>query len=648
MAIVKMSSFNLFAFDSNRDDLLHELQKFEYVHFEDLEEAEDLKDEGLKSVTVPESMVEIDDEIAKVRHAIDILRRYHSEETGLKAMMEGKPSYTFKELEEKALKVDYLSAYEDLKELASKVDRIEEEENQLNALKEELEHWIKLDYPIKDLKAFEQSKVFVGTLPIKLGDKLDEELADLEYSHVEIISEDDENRYLFALTSKDEADKLYEVLRSSSFSVVDLVGDGTPREEIDSIDLKLEQLAEEKGKIEDSIIALLKHLSEFEVVYEYLVNKKLRLSASENFLATEKVNLIKGYIPMDMEGDFRKTIESSGLEAYYLEIEEVDRDDPNVPVLLENSKFAEVFESLTNMYALPRYNEVDPTPLLAPFYLVFFGMMVADMAYGLIMLIATSIVLKKANLEEDTRNFIKFFFYLSFSVIAWGALYGSFFGDLIPIKGLVDPAEQYQSILMLSIFFGLIHLFFGLGINAYMHIRDRRYLDAFADAGVWYMSLTGAIGLILSMYVPVPAVLLTISKWVMIAGLVGIVLTGGKDVEGIGAKIGVGIYELYGISGYVGDFVSYSRLMALALSGGFIAAAVNMIAGMLFEIGVIGVIFGIIVIIFGQSLNIFLSLLGAYVHTSRLIYVEFFGKFYEGGGKRFNLFRSKPEFINLK
>ena len=169
MAIVKMSSFNLFAFDSNRDDLLHELQKFEYVHFEDLEEAEDLKDEGLKSVTVPESMVEIDDEIAKVRHAIDILRRYHSEETGLKAMMEGKPSYTFKELEEKALKVDYLSAYEDLKELASKVDRIEEEENQLNALKEELEHWIKLDYPIKDLKAFEQSKVFVGTLPIKLG-----------------------------------------------------------------------------------------------------------------------------------------------------------------------------------------------------------------------------------------------------------------------------------------------------------------------------------------------------------------------------------------------------------------------------------------------------------------------------------------------
>ena len=119
-----------------------------------------------------------------------------------------------------------------------------------------------------------------------------------------------------------------------------------------------------------------------------------------------------------MENDFKEAIEGL-IQAYYLEMEEADKDDPNVPVLLKNSKFAEVFESLTNMYAVPRYNEVDPTPLLAPFYLVFFGMMVADMGYGLLMLLATSFVLKKGNLEDSKRKFIKFFFYLSFSVIAW-------------------------------------------------------------------------------------------------------------------------------------------------------------------------------------------------------------------------------------
>lgn len=648
MAIVKMSNFNLFAFDSNRDDLLHELQKFEYVHFVDLDEDQDLKEEGLKKVTVPESIVEVDEQVSRIRHSIDILLKYHSGETGLKAMLEGKPNFTFKELEEKASNIDYLPVYEELKELSSKADKFEEEEKQLNALKEELKHWVKLEYPIKDLRTFEQSKVFVGTLPKKLEDKLKGDLVDLEYTYIETISEDEEYVYLFALTSKDESDKLYEILRSSSFSVVDLVGEGTPKEEINSIDKKLGQLAEEKKKVENSIVALLKHLPDLEIVYEYLMNKKLRLSASENFLATDKVNLIKGYIPTDMENDFKKAVERSQPQAYYLEMEEADREDPNVPVLLKNSKFTEVFESLTNMYAVPRYNEVDPTPLFAPFYLVFFGMMVADIGYGLLMLLATSFVLKKGNLEDSKRKFIKFFFYLSFSVIAWGALYGSFLGDLLPIKGLVDPAEQYQGIMIVAIFFGLIHLFFGIGINGYMHIRDKRYLDAFADAGVWYMALGGGIILILAMFVPMSDAVKTIAKVVMIAGFAGIVLTGGRDAKSVGAKIGAGIYELYGISGYIGDFVSYSRLMALGLSGAFIAGAVNMIAGMLFESGIFGVVFGVVVIIFGQFLNIFLSLLGAYVHSARLIYVEFFGKFYDGGGKRFNLFRSKPEFINLK
>ena len=648
MAIVKMSNFNLFAFDSNRDDLLHELQKFEYVHFVNLDEDEDLKEQGLRNVVVPESIVEIDEEIAKVRDAIDILLKYHSDETGLKAMLKGKPNFTFKELEETALNIDYLPVYEELKEYSSKVNKFEEEEKQLSALKEELKHWVKLECPIKYLRAFEQSKVFLGTLPKKLEDKLKGDLVDLKYAYVETISEDEEYAYLFALTSKDESDELYEILRSNSFSAIDLTGEGTPKEEISSIDEKLGQLAEEKKKVENFIIALLKHLPDFEVVYEYLMNKKLRLSASENFLATESVNVIKGYIPTDMENDFKEAIERSQPQAYYLEIQEADRDDPDVPVLLKNSKFTQAFESLTNMYALPRYNEVDPTPLLAPFYIVFFGMMVADMGYGLLMLLGTSFVLKKGNLEKSKESFIRFFFYLSFSVIAWGALYGSFFGDILPIKGLVDPAQQYLSILIVAIFFGLIQIFFGLGINAYMNIRDKKYFDAFADAGVWYMALIGGILLILGGYIPALAAIKTVAKVVMIIGLLGILLTGGRQGKSIGAKIGIGIYELYGISGYVGDFVSYSRLMALALSGGFIAAAVNMIVGMLFEIGIFGVVFGIVVILVGQALNIFLSLLGAYVHTSRLMYVEFFGKFYEGGGKEFNLFRSKPEFINLK
>ncbi|NLJ97700.1 MAG: V-type ATP synthase subunit I [Tissierellia bacterium] len=648
MAIVKMSNFSLFAFDSNRDDLLHELQKFEYVHFKNLDEDEDLKEEGLESVTVPESIVEVDEEISKVKYVIDLLSKYHEEDSGLKAMLEGKTNLTFEELQKRASSIDYLPVYEELRELALKADELNREEKQLNALKEELKHWEGLEYPIKDLRTFEQSNVFIGTLPKKLEDKLQEDLLDLEYTYAEVISEDKDNVYLFALVSKDESEKLNEILRNNSFSTVKLEGEDTPKEEIASIDENLRRISEENKEIEGSIVGLVDNLPKFEIVYDYLTNKKLRLSASENFLKTEKVDVIEGYVPTSMEDDFEKVVKKALPHSYYLEIEEADKDDPDVPVLLENSKFAESFESLTSMYALPKYNEIDPTPLFAPFYLAFFGMMVADMGYGLLMLIGTSIILRKANLEDSTKKFIRFFFYLSFSVIAWGALYGSFFGDIFPIKGLVDPAEDYQSLLILSIVFGLIHLFFALGISAYMKIRDKDYKGALFDVGFWYMALAGGIVFLLTMVVTLSPLVKTISKTVMIIGMAGIVLTGGRDAKSIGGKLGGGIYELYGISGYVGDFVSYSRLMALGLSGGFISVAVNMMAGMLFESGILGILFGIVVLIGGQLFNVFLSLLGSYVHTSRLIYVEFFGKFYEGGGKSFNLFRSKPKFINLK
>ncbi len=648
MAIVKMSNFSLFAFDSERDNLLHELQKFEYVHFLNLDKDENLIEEGLENVSVPESIGEVNEEISKVKYSIELLSRYFEKETGIKAMMKGKESFTFEELENKASSFDYCPIYSKLRELSGRSDDIDQEVMQLNSLKEELLHWTKLDYPIRDLRIFKQSEVFMGTTPKKMKDKLDKDLLDLNYTYTETISEDKDNIYFFALTSKEEAVELNEILRSNGFSSVKLTGEGTPREEINIIDERLKELEMEKSEAINGIKSLSQNLPDLEVFYEYLMNKKLRLAASENFLRTERVNVIKGYIPTDMKDKFVKVVEKSQNNAYYLKIEDVDKDEEAVPILLKNSRFTQAFESLTSMYALPKYNEIDPTPLLAPFYLAFFGMMVADAGYGILMLIGTLFILKKANLDESQEKFVRFFYYLSYSTIVWGAVFGSYFGGIIPIKGLMNPAEQYQELLVMSIVFGLIHLFFALGIKAYLSIKDKKYLDALYDVGFWYMALAGGIVLLLTMLVPLAPMVKTISKVIMIIGMVGIVLTGGRDAGSIGGRLAGGAYSLYGISSYVGDFVSYSRLMALGLSGGFIASAINMMSGMLFVKGIPGILGGIIVFFVGQAFNIFLSLLGAYVHTIRLIYVEFFGKFYEGGGKAFNLFRSKPKYINLK
>ncbi|NLK43744.1 MAG: V-type ATP synthase subunit I [Tissierellia bacterium] len=648
MAIVKMSKFSLFTFDSERDNLLHELQKFEYVHFINPEEDEILVEEGLDTVSIPKSIGEVNEEISQVKYALDLLSKYYERENGIKAMIKGKDNYTFEELEEKALEYDYVPVYTRLRELANKVNGYDQEASNLYTLKEELIHWRALDYPIKDLQAFEESKIFIGTVPVKLKDKLNEDLLELNYTHMESVNEDKDNMYLFALTSKDEADSLNEILRNNGFSNITLNGEGTPKEELNAIDERLKLLENEKSQVIDEIKELAQNVPSLEIYYEYLMNKKLRVTAAENFLTTEKVNVVRGYVPTDKADDFNELIKKTQADAYYLEIAEADKDDPDVPILLKNSKFAQAFESLTGMYALPKYNEVDPTPLLAPFYLAFFGMMVADAGYGVIMLIATIVALKVANLSESQEKFVRFFHYLSYSTLAWGLFFGSCLGGAIPIPGIMDPAAQYQDLLIISIVFGIIHLFFALGIQVYMKVRDGQYLDAFFDVGFWYMALSGGIVFLVSFVVPLAPVIAQIAKWVMIAGMVGIVLTSGRSVKSTPGKLVAGFYELYGISGYVGDFVSYSRLMALGLSGGFIASSINMIVGMLAGKGPVGILGGIVVFVVGQLFNIFLSLLGAYVHTIRLTYVEFFGKFYEGGGKAFNLFRNKAKYINIK
>ena len=307
MAIVKMSKFSLFAFDSERENLLHELQKFGYVHFDSLDD-EELLSEGLDTVDMPESIGEVDEEISKVKYAIELLSKYDERETGIKSLIKGKENLTFEELEERASNFDYLPIYNQLRVLSSKLDGIDQETIKLNSLIEELSHWKGLNYPIKDLRNFKQCEVFMGTIPKKMKDKLNLDLLDLEYTYVELLNEDKDNIYLFALTLNDEKEKLNDILRRNGYSSIKLNIEGIPKEHIASIEEKIKSLNMEKQNIISQIKELSKHIANFEVSYEYLMNRKLRLAISENFLATSYVTVINGYVPTDMEDEFKKIV----------------------------------------------------------------------------------------------------------------------------------------------------------------------------------------------------------------------------------------------------------------------------------------------------------------------------------------------------
>lgn len=649
MAIVKMSNFGLFTFDSDRDKLLHELQKFGYVHFTDLKEQSAYLEEGLETLDVPLEVSEIEEKIQNVKFAMDLLKRYDDRETGVKAMIKGKNSFTFEELEKKVAQFDYEPIIGKFRELTRKIDMINQEELKEKAAMEELRPWKNLNYDVRLFRDFQFSEVFTGTIPKKLMDSLKDALATLEETYLETLSEGKDETYVVGLTSKREKEEFIDILRNHSFTTVNLSISGSPEEEMKKKKESLEKLKEEKKKLQAEIKSNAGHLARFEEVYEYLLNLKLRYAAENNFLRTGSVNVIEGFIPTDKAEAFRKAVEKTQEGAYYLELEEAKSEDVSVPILLKNGKFAEAFESLTTMYSLPTYNGVDPTPLFAPFFFAFFGMMIGDWGYGILLLLGTGVVLKIANLEKGQELMMKFLFYLSFSTIIWGLIFGSFFGYPFPGFSLINPAEEYNKLLIVSIAFGGIHLFYALGIKAYLAFRDGKPLDALYDVGFWYMALMGGIVYLLSMVLgSLPQMVATVSLVVMIIGMVGIILTGGRENESVVGKLAGGMYSLYGISSYIGDFVSYSRLMALALSGGFIATAINMMVEMLFGLGIPGIIGGVVVFVVGQAFNLFLSALSAYVHTSRLTYVEFFGKFYDGGGKPFKLFRNKSKYINIE
>ena len=412
---------------------------------------------------------------------------------------------------------------------------------------------------------------------------------------------------------------------------------------------KIKNLYLKEDELKNKLKEASSNIEELEVAYEYLSNEELKVSASENFLESPNVVAISGWIPTEDRDEFIKSIEKVVGNNYYIELEEAEYGDTEVPVALKNNKVVSAFQSITEMYSTPKYSEMDPTPIMTPFYLLFFGMMLADAGYGILMFIASLIALKKFNLDEKKANFARFFMYLGIPTTVVGIIYGSYFGDILKpygVKGLVDPATDIMTIFAASLAIGVFQIFVGLGAKAYMLIKQKQYLYAFFDVGSWYMTLGGAL-LLAGSLVGFPSGIVSFGKWIMIAGMIIIVLTQGRDNKSIGAKLAAGLYALYGLSGYVGDIISYSRLMALGLAGGFIGSAFNLMIGMIGN-PIAKIIFGSLIFVGGHLFNVLLSSLGAYVHTCRLQYVEFFGKFYEGGGKPFSPLKSRNKFITVK
>lgn len=647
MAIVNMKKFKLFIFDGDRAKLIDKFQKFNYVHIDESRFDADFSEDDFTRPRSSEDLIEIDDKIKRSKEDIDLLLQFKEKENPLKAMKEGVEDISLEELAARALAFPFEKIDGEIKALVEAKDKNNSKIQNIDSKIGELKPWEDLSSSVDGLNNMGSVNIYTGTVSSNHAAEFESEFIKNDLAYLDRVSKDKNFYYYLMIVEKSVDADVKSLFSSYGFTPINIKADGKVKDKIESYERDKEFLYEKNKNIEEDLKTYLKYLEDFKFSYEFYRNEKIKIMSERKFLKTTELDLIEGYVPSDKLEGFENEVKKVCGENYYLNAEDANRDSEKVPILLKNNSFVSPFELMTEMYSMPRYNEIDPTPFFAPFYFIFAGIMVGDFGYGLLVFLGTLFALKKFKLTEKKRRFIKFFNYLSISTIIFGLVFGSFFGGIIELPALIDPAEDSTLLVILSLILGGIHIFFALGIKAYMNIRDGKPKDALYDVGFWYMAVLGAIGFILSKFLPQVAAFGKVFLVVMVLGMIGIVATGGREEKSTGAKIGWGIYSLYGISSYLGDFVSYLRLMALVLSGSFLGLAINMIAGMLFESNILGKLFAIVIFVVFQLFNAFLSYLSAYVHTARLTYVEMFNKFYEGGGIPFKKMIENSDYFNI-
>ncbi len=412
---------------------------------------------------------------------------------------------------------------------------------------------------------------------------------------------------------------------------------------------ELREVQEELRKIAECIPLLMTY-------HDFLLVRFDKANADEKVQATQYTFVLNGWVSAS-DAD-RMTRELTDRFDVFCSVKLADEGE-ETPVKLKNNRFVSAFNVILEMYGAPSSQESDPMPVLAPFYMILFGMMLSDVGYGGILVLLTAYMLFKKKVEGEMQKLSSMLFISGISSVIWGFIFGGFFGDLVTVVSQgkanfpalwFNPMDSPTQLLLFSMVFGVIHLFFGMALKIRNEKLKGNLMGGLGETVPWYLIIPG-LGLLLGNGAitsdPQTALLLgEIGKWLAIAGVAFALLFAGHGIRNPFKRLMKGLSALYGVTGWLSDILSYSRILALVLATSVIAAVVNML-GMLFGPTVLGYIAFTLIGIFGHALNLGLSALSAFVHTSRLQYVELFGKFFEGGGSFWNPLRRRTEYVRI-
>ncbi|MCD4831361.1 MAG: V-type ATP synthase subunit I [Anaerohalosphaeraceae bacterium] len=655
MSVAKMQKVIIASFHTEAPALLEALQAEGVMQIYDAERSLITK-EWPELHTEIEKPKNLEDTLAKLEETVEFLQQY-APKPGLAGALAPRTVIEEDKYTSIVSGKEAASLLEAASQIKTRLAHLNEKQKQINARLQLLLPWEKLQMPMEEINTLEQGSAVLGLLPEKNFALAVEQLSEFG-AEIEKIDKMDKIVSCVAVCLRENISELQKTLRPLEFESVGLNSfKGTPAEVSNSGRGELAEIEKQMAETEQDAAAMASDKLKLEILADHYTNllgrEKLRLSVPE----TQQTVLLEGWVKKRDLSKLKKTVSKFSSSSI---AEIAPGDEEKTPIEIENSGIVKPFETITRLHGMPTIKDVDPTALLAPFFAIFFGLCLTDAGYGIVLAAACWWLIKKF---QGDKKAIWMLLICSATTIVAGALTGGWFGDafqvLIPqettvfkaLNGfrekamLFDPMKQPMVFFAISLALGYIQIMFALFIGLFNNIRQKDYATATFNFLSWIIFLNSLAILIVTKVVNAPIAVGVISKWLAIV-MAGVIFLFTERKSGIAGRVGGGVFALFSTVFYFGDILSYVRLMALGMVTAGLGIAVNILVQLVMEIPYgVGFVLGAILFVGGHLLNLVLSVLSSFVHSLRLQFVEFFPKFFAGGGREFKPLSTSYKYV---